>query len=634
MHFARPYLILGIVLATMGTYTPAYAGLNDPWANALTQAAARSHPLASKLSLWFYASQKDTDLSAVKMMNFVRQNPGWPRLGMIREKIEHELPNANLDTDTTINWFKQYPPTTADGIRVYSDALLKQSQHADAGKALRLFWLEATLSRSEVSSLSQRYNTYLKSADHAARANNLIWDERYGEAQDMLPLLSDGQKKIADARLALARMLPNAETLVSQLSASAQNDEGVLFERLRWRRKKNLDDGAFVIIRDMPATRTRADKWWKEMNIMARRAFEAGAYTKAYDIATKHGLKASADFAQAEWFAGWIALRQLKQPEKAFHHFDTMYRSTVSAISHARAAYWAARAADAANSKEMSKLWDQTAARYLSTYYGQLSYSIVYGTPDTASLRDPSATEVQKQTFEKNELVQVIRFLNQLKLSEYTDPFFAKFLDQAKEPADFALIGKLAKEVGNSRYMVQANKDAQQKSGAYLSDSGYPVMSKMPGQPEKSLIHSIIYRESMFNTNASSPAGALGMMQLMPGTAKMMAKKANDLYTPARLTQDPAFNIRMGASYLQLMLDQYDGSYPLAIAAYNAGPGNVDKWIASLGDPRRQGVDLIDWLEQIPIYETRNYVQRVMETYYIYRMKNGKDPKTVLEWQP
>ena len=213
-----------------------------------------------------------------------------------------------------------------------------------------------------------------------------------------------------------------------------------------------------------------------------------------------------------------------------------------------------------------------------------------------------------------------------------TDVFFTRLLAGAKDKIDYALVAKLAHETNNIQFAVQANKDAQQKLGVFLWEDGYPVPAVLGRDPEKALVSAIIYRESMFDKDVVSPAGAMGLMQLMPATAKETAQRGGFGYSRQKLTQDPAYNIRLGSAYLSKLVGGYDGFYPYAIAAYNGGPSNVNSWIDDYGDPAEGKADLVDWVESIPVYETRNYVQRVLETYYMYRIRYGQEPKTIFNF--
>lgn len=395
-----------------------------------------------------------------------------------------------------------------------------------------------------------------------------------------------------------------------------------------------MDSGALEMLAQKPAKPVRPDAWWGEMNILARRHLEAKDYKGAYNIIKQHRMTEGSGFVQAEWLMGWIALRFLKQPSEAFTRFSGMFDSVNSAISRARIAYWAARAAEALPDRALATTWHQKAAAYPSTFYGQLSYARLHGPAKPGTFREPVISAEKQQAFDSKETVRAVRMLHRAGLHQFLDPFLARLSQDARTIEDYTLAARLARETARYYYAVQTNKDIQMKQGAFLPGEGYPVLPSLPLQsPEKSLVHAIIHRESMFNTHAVSHAGARGLMQLMPGTAREVARKTGQGYTQEKLTLDPHFNVLMGSTYLQQMLHRYNGYYPMAVAAYNAGPGRVDQWIREFGDPRTGQVDLIDWIEQIPIYETRNYVQRVMESYYMYRLRFNEPALTVLDLQ-
>lgn len=607
------------------------SGADIRWESSVIAAESARSPIARKLAIWISATSETTlSVPLADLMRFVRDNPDWPRLGSIRQRIERDI--GGQKSENIIGWFRDYPPETTEGITAYVASLQAAGHNPEASEALKSFWRKGTLDRAAQKKLVDSFPGILSAADHNARADMLAWEERYDEAEQLLPLLSQSRAALLRAKIALGLQQSTVETALMQVPAQLQNDEGLLFERLRWRRKRQQNDGAYDILRQMPPTIERPDKWWKEINILARRALEEKRYAAAYDIAAADKSTSGADYAQAQFLRGWLALRFMGKPVIAFQHFNKMFANVESAVSRSRAAYWAGRAASTAGKEDIAKLWHQTAAQYISTYYGQLSYATVYGVPDGKQMRDPAVDAASAAQFDKKDMVRVIRLLDRLRLNNYSDPFFAKLIDTSKTAADLSLVARLALETGQKKYAVQANKEAQQKLGVYLFDNGYPLLSSVPrNRPEGALVHAIVYRESMFDRNATSTAGALGMMQLMPGTAKATARKAGLPYSAVKLTADPIYNVTLGSDYLADMIDNYGGFYPLAIAAYNAGPGNVRKWLDDIGDPRAGKLDIIDWVEMIPIYETRNYVQRVMETFYIYRLKQGQKPLTIVD---
>lgn len=584
----------------------------------------RQDPLVRKLLVWLYATESRVPMHAPDLINFMKNNPTWPRLHTMRDKIEQNM-EGTVSTDEAIAWFGAHPPRTYDGIKMYLTALATRGQTQKAQTALHDFWRSTKLNKKEMQSLIGIYGRYLTPQWHADRMDRLIWEGRYAEADLLMPFAGPQTRATAAARLALARGDKNASALIEAMPPALQNSEGVAFERMRWRRKRGMDSGAMELLSLRPKNSTQGEAWWGEINIIARRAIERGDYKAARDILLQHGLRDGSGYAQAEWLIGWLSLRFLNQPTVAYKHFSGLYDKVQAGISKSRAAYWSARAAAALPDGVLANEWHKKSALYLSTYYGQMSHAAIFGPAKPAAVRDPLVLPERWTTFDADDRVRVIRLLIRAELPQYTDAFFARLLADAKDEADYLMIAKLARDTGRYYYSVQANKDIQQKLGRFLPGEGYPVLTNLPSsKPEKSLVHAIIHRESMFNTNAQSPVGARGLMQLMPGTAKDTSRKVNKSYSLDDLTRDPKYNITLGSYYLQSMLDRFGGYYPMAIAAYNAGPGRVDQWIVAFGDPRKGEIDIVDWVELLPIYETRNYIQRVMESYHMYRLRFGE----------
>ncbi|HEX2752148.1 MAG TPA: lytic transglycosylase domain-containing protein, partial [Alphaproteobacteria bacterium] len=602
------------MVVCFGTPQPLYADATPQELQKSTDLllSQRQDPLARKLLVWLYATESKLPIHAPDLINFTRNNKDWPRLHTIRLKIEQNIGDT-ITPANTITWFNENPPETADGIKAYIRALMATQQQDRAKHALKSFWERAVLTKKDTVSLIGIYPRILTADDHEKRLNRMIWESRYSEAEALLPFVSANSRAIAAARLALAQNQPNASTLVQNLTPAQLQNEGITFERLRWRRMRGMDSGALEMLAQKPAAPAEPAAWWREMNILARRKLEAKDYHGAYNIIQKHKMSEGSGYAQAEWLLGWIELRFLKQPGKALPRFSKLHDTVNAAISKARAAYWAARAAEALPDGVLAQAWHRKAAAYTSTFYGQLSYAQLYGAAKPGAFRDPVVTEEKVQAFAARETVRVVRMLHAAGLTQFLDPFLARLLLDAKAPEDYVLVARLARETGRYYYAVQANKDIQTNEGLFMPVEGYPVLPPLPLQaPEKSLVHAIIQRESMFNTLAVSPAGARGLMQLMPGTARDMARKTGEGYSAEKLTLDARFNVLLGSTYLQELIRRYDGFYPMAIAAYNAGPARVSSWIEQFGDPRDSKTDMIDWIEQIPIYETRNYVQRVM----------------------
>jgi len=423
-----------------------------------------------------------------------------------------------------------------------------------------------------------------------------------------------------------------------------KDDPGLAYERARWRRRAGLNDSALDIIENTPHSPSdlgRPDKWWDERQLQARRLIRLRHYAEAYRLVKNNGLapkselalppspnrpiktKYTADFAEAEWMAGWLALVYLKEPEIAYGHFVRMYATVSYPISVARGAYWAGRAAEATGDKKSADRWYQIAARNPTTFYGQLAAEKEGGSKLFRMPQDPKPTADELKAFYQRDLVRVIRAMGAIGEGKWLKPFFMTLLNRSSSTKEQAMIADLAQEVGRVDLGVRAGKYAS-RDGLVLVDMSYPTTSFPSRTPlDPALVHALSRQESEFNSKAISPVGARGLMQLMPYTAKKVAGSLDMPYSRARLTSDMDYNVLLGSSYLKSLLREFSGSYILAIAAYNAGEANVRNWLRLYGDPRAGEVDPINWIELIPFAETRNYVQRVLESLQVYRFRLG-----------
>jgi len=460
-----------------------------------------------------------------------------------------------------------------------------------------------------------------------------LWDGQDAAARRLFPLVGDDWKALAEARMALAEEARNAEALLARVPSDLRDNPGLVYERLRWRRRADQDDAALEILDRQPKKLDRPELWWNERNILVRRAIEKADYAQAYRLAKNHGLPDGKGLADAEFLAGWLALRFLDKPAAALAHFERLHKNVTAPISRGRGAYWAGRAAEVVGDKAAARKWFEQATQYGTTFYGQLAASQLDRAPKLPTGNDPALTKEAMAAFHKRELVRVVEGLTQIegRSSDRVGQFLRRLGSDADSHEEYTLAARLAQEIRRPDLQVAIAKNAAQ-DGLALAE-GYPLLDlKDIPKPEPALVHALIRRESTFNTNAVSPAGARGLMQLMPATAQQVATKLGiKKHQPSKLTADPDYNIKLGTSYIADLLDRFNGSYVLAIAAYNGGDGRVRKWLDTLGDPRSPRVDVIDWIEMIPIYETRNYVQRVMEDTMVYRarLNGGRAPASL-----
>lgn len=372
-----------------------------------------------------------------------------------------------------------------------------------------------------------------------------------------------------------------------------------------------------------PPENIRPAQWWVERNVLARRALRNGAVASAYRIAATHGFTEGAPLADAEFLAGWIALRFLKDPARAAGHFARLEAAVGMPISLARAAYWRGRATEAGGDAAAAKAQYQRAARHLTTYYGQLAAERIglSTAPDWVVMPAVVPTAAEAQAFNTSEPAVAAELLAAIGEGRMARQFVARLVTDAKTPAGHALAAGLAQRLGQPQLAVVAGKRAGY-AGTHLPAYAFPLqLVPAEGEPEAALINAIIRQESMFDATAVSQAGARGLMQLMPATARQVARQLSESHTDQRLIADPGYNVALGSRYLADQIRGFNGSYILAVAAYNAGPGRSRQWVQDYGDPRDGGIDAVDWVESIPFNETRNYVQRVIENLQVYRWR-------------
>lgn len=569
--------------------------------------------------------------SFAELVQFITENPDWPDVRGITMIAEQKIPSS-ASPDQVVNWFNAHPPITASGFYRYIDALDVLGQAGKAREMIRARWIERSFSGDELSAFHSRFGHQLTINDHYARLDRLLWENEVTSARQMYRFVDNGVEALAEARLALANQLNGAESYVSRVPSQWQNDPGLLFERLRWRRKNNLDASAMEILNNPPANLVRPDSWWDERNIILRRMIERRDYKTAQQLAANHGLTAGYDFVQAEFIAGWLALRSLNRADLAHEHFNNLLQSATTPVSRARGYYWLGRTYEALGNKKEAEQAYESAAALNCTFYGQLATAKLYANPVITSVPEPAIPASVRESFFARDMIQAISKLYYIGEVSRARTFFKAALDAADTRAEFVLILDLAYKLKRPDWAITAAKAANQKN-MIMGAGAFPILSiHIPSPPDPAFTHSLMRQESMFNADVKSPAGARGLMQLLPSTAKGVAKKLGIPFSESRLS-DPSYNVRLGTAFVQSQLDNFDGSYVLALAAYNAGPGRVKEWNELFGDPRTSKLDPIDWIELIPIYETRNYVQRIMENFQVYkaRLSGGQAPLTILQ---
>ncbi|MBX6321697.1 MAG: lytic transglycosylase domain-containing protein [Rhodospirillaceae bacterium] len=598
------------------------AAEKDDWAAARALAAKGRNRVAAKIIEWMDLVRPGPGHSFDEFARFMRENPKWPGQITLQIQAEKAMP-PDYPADAVIAWFGDRRPRTVAGTLLLGRALLEKGLKDAAADVLRRGWIELDMEPADEALFLARHETLLRPADHQARLDRLLWAEKADAAARMMDRVDPGHRALAQARLALMSDSPEAGDLVAAVPQDLKRDPGLVFDLARWHRRHGRYEAAAATLELLPPTAPRPAKVWDEMHDAARRAFARGDLSQAYRLACNHGAERGVPFAEGEWLAGWLALRFLDDRRAAYQHFTRLYAGVTSAISQSRAAYWAGRAAEELGDVAQAQTWYRAAAANLTTYYGQLAAHKI-GKAEALTFTPPAKpSKAEADAFRKNELVQAVRILAELGQDDRVRTFTLRLSDLMTTPGEQRLLADLAVDLDREDLAVKVAKKARQ-DGVELIPYLYPLHKLPPGEePEAALVLAIIRQESAFSTDAVSPAGAVGMMQLMPATAKRMAAKLKLKFTPKKLVDDD-FNVRLGRAYLNDLLDAFSGSYVLAVSSYNAGPSRVQDWIRQYGDPRDANVDVIDWIESIPFDETRNYVQRVMENLQVYRHRLAK----------
>ncbi|MEM6490564.1 MAG: lytic transglycosylase domain-containing protein, partial [Pseudomonadota bacterium] len=467
----------------------------------------------------------------------------------------------------------------------------------------------------------------LTTADHRARMEEKLWAGKRDQALRMLSRVDTPTRRLAEARLKLQRRARGVDAAVAAVPAQLQSDPGLLFDRARFRRRAGDLLGAYDLLKDVAPATERRETVWRERHILARRLLRDGRYREATIIASGHGLEAGVGFAEAEFLSGWLRTRFLDEPLDGYRNFSRLFHGVGSPISQSRGAYWSGRASEAVGDMALAERWYAVAAQHGATYYGQLAAARSGVGLATLFPEAPASTAADRAALAQHDLADAIAVLIQIGATEHVRSFFYALRGRLGGPGEGIALTEMLERAGLTRLALAMAKTLA-RDGVYVKRALYPrptyVANARAGGPELPLVLALIRQESAFDDRAISRAGARGLMQLMPQTARTVARGLGLPYSRSRLITDPAYNMTLGRTYLGQRLDRFEGSYPLSLAAYNAGSGRVDRWITEFGDPRSDGVDPVDWVERIPFSETRNYVQRILESLQVYRALLGR----------
>jgi soluble lytic murein transglycosylase len=573
---------------------------------------------------------------------FLNANPGWPGESTLRRYAEKQMrPGENAST--VFAFFRTEEPRTGNGWARLAEASHNLGRSAEALSAARGAWVSGDLSQYDEQLIFSRFGSQLTAADHDKRTDALLFDKKASDAYRMLPYTTPTRRGAFGARIAMQSRSTDADQRYQAVIGQVTSDAGLMMDRARYLREKGYEQAArdlfarnhnfthkpadpdrFLDMMVLLSKAAAGDRQWQAAYNIASQVddlFAPGAdiSLKSYDVRDK--------YTTLTWTAGTVALERMNRARDAISMFDKYAGAGRSLQVKTKGWYWAGRASSQSGDHLRARTYFERASATPELFYGQLALErlgrIVPAPAGTPSLL---LTDAQRQAFNQRRLVRAVRLLGQQGLYSEQSLFVRALSENLQGDAERLLAVELSSQIWRPDLAVWTARSARNAGSAFFYKATYPTHSRnVPSGRGWSLVHGITRQESSFDKAAVSHAGARGMMQLMPGTAREQAGKMGLGYEYGRLTSDPNYNVMLGSAYFQRLVNMWDGNYPLAVASYNAGAGNVRRWVNNYGDPRGN-VDIVSWIEKIPFEETRGYVQRVLENSVVYDRLNPTLP--------
>jgi soluble lytic murein transglycosylase len=607
-------------------------------AEASAAEATITDPVARKLAEWLILKSDNTNPPFQRYAAWVEKNPSWPHTPLFRRRAENALWNDGVDDRTVRAFFAKQQPVTAKGRYMLARTLLAQGDRDGAAALVRHAWRNDDASEGVEKRVLEMFGGMLTTADHKRRMDTRFYADDAVAGMRAAERLGGTELAIGRARAAVARKAGNAKALLEAVPASAQSDPGYIFSRVQWLRQndKAEDAGRLILTAPKnPEALVALDQWWQERRLLVRKLLDERDPQAAYRVAREVAPPIKGFYrVDAHFTAGWVALRFLRDPKTAAEHFAHIVEGTENPHSLGRGGYWQGRAAEAMGQNAQAKAFYEAAAQHTATYYGQLARARL-GLKELGLRGPPEFTPQERKVLDNLEIVRAAEILYALGERDMLASIYAELGESGTDIAGMAMMGELAAKNNDGRSMLLMGEYAYAR-GLPLDYYAYPTIGLPDYQPiappvEHAVTYSIARQESHFNQKVVSSAHAMGLMQVTPAAGIDTAAKFKVTYNRERLLKDPVYNMQMGAAELSNLFMGYNGSYILTFAGYNAGRGRVKQWIAAYGDPRDPHVDPVDWVERIPIAETRNYVARIMENLQVYRARFGGGSRLAIE---
>ena len=601
------------------------------WNSALEQTKKVKDKEFKKLVTWLYLKQRGNQATFNDYQNFIANNSDYPRIGRLRYMAEDKIILENTSPKSIINWFDESEPLSGTGKIKLGEAYLKIKETELGESFIKSGWVKADLSKRDVRYYRKKFRKILSTSDHLKRADHLAWSNKYWDLKRMLPYLPKKEKLLYNARFILMTNSYGVDKAISDVPREFIDDLGLQYNRLKWRTRRNRLEGSLEILRKFHGEKTLVypKLWWKLRENIARDLIYEKKYSLAYEVSSNHHLDEGPEFADAEWISGWLALSFIGKSKLAVSHFENFYKNVGYPISLARGAFWLGLAHEKNNNLSEAKKYFKESSRFSNTYYGQLAFNKINSDKDFKLSIEHKLTDGYEKEFNKNKLIRHVKLLKEMDKTEFSKDILKHLATLDVEKGSEILAAKLSTDIGRFDYAIQISKQASYEK-RFINMFNYPVIpipSEINGKqmPSQELLLAIIRQESEFDALANSHVGAQGLMQIMPGTAKLVARNLKTTYSKSLLKSDTSYNIKLGTYYFNSLLEDYDGVFPFAIGAYNAGPNRIKSWIKRYGDPNKNEINFIDWVELIRFKETRNYVQRVIENINVYKRILNKD---------
>ncbi len=621
-----------LLTSAIALSAPALAQDSGDWDRARA-AQMQGHDMATHQSIdrWRLLTASDR-MGFGAYASFLMTYPGYPQEEKLRGFAEKALASESPDPSTLAAYFDRFPAMGSQAAGRQATALTSL-RRADAAQKAVIAWRGGSLLPTDESALLAFYRDRLTTDDHDARMNALLWQGETSQAERQISFVSAARRAGFMERLSLLQGAAPG-TLGVPTDPNLMRDPGYVYNRVvQARRNGNLPAAISLLANRAPLNQPalKPEAWVRELLTAAKGAgadpavriasLVDEAFAPGTDV-SKLSFRLRDDYTTLVWLGGTKAMWDLRDPRRAAPLFYRYGAAAQTPGTRSKGFYWAGRAMAQAGDSAGANRYFEMAARYAEYFYGQLALErLGRPIPNLNTMPQARPSNAERAAFMAKPITRAVRDVARDADWRTGVQFFREISDQAQSEADHVLVADLAREIGRRDLGVILGQSAHAEGYSSFGRIAFPEMPVPPGG-NWIMAHALARQESQFAQNAISHAGARGLMQLMPGTAREQAGKMGLSYSQEALISDPGYNVRLGDGYFGRMMDTYGGATPLAVGAYNAGPGNVNKWLRANGDPRTGTIDWIDWLERIPIYETKNYIQRVLENAVVYQSMN------------